>query len=68
MRIGDGRPLINFNGLLICGNYQSRDRLNNSPSKSIQGHQVMKYLHIKFEHDNGIEHSYVINSMNYSSS
>ena len=59
MRIKHGHPSINFNELLIRGNYQSRYRLNNSPPKSMQGHQVMKYLHIKVEHDNGIEHSYV---------
>ena len=57
--IGHGHPSINFHKLPIHRNHQNKDRLNNSSPKSMQSHQMMKYLHIKVEHDNGLKHSRV---------
>ena len=51
--------ILDFNELSIHKNHQSKDRLNNSPLKSMQDHQMMKYLHIKIEHDIDPRHTCV---------
>ena len=58
--IGNGHHPINFNELSMYRNHQSKDILNDFPVKSMQSHQMMKFLPIKVEHDFGFEYSRVM--------